>query len=133
MNTPSNTPSSRVTDHQIGKIEAHLIGPGDGQFSNITYCHVCGNNIDYGHMENCAWAKVKAALSEIAPLDHNAIIEELVRVIKALLETGIGVNNIKQAKIAIKNAAPQDGQDLRTALNSPCAGPAVAAVPGCPS
>lgn len=71
--------STSITEHQLGRIEEHLIGPGTGAFLHITYCHVCGNNIDLGHMGNCAWAKVRAALSDGAaprvglPLLYNIV------------------------------------------------------------
>ena len=53
-----------LTEQEIAKIEAELIGPGRAYgFVHITYCHVCGNNVEYGHMDDCPWAKIKALLS----------------------------------------------------------------------
>lgn len=61
----ARTEATPITEHQLDRIEARLFGPGEGQSTNTntTYCHVCGNNIEYGHMENCVWAKIKALLS----------------------------------------------------------------------
>ena|SRR3990167_7901538 len=57
-----------LTEQEFAKIEAELIGPGRAYgFVHVTYCHVCGNNVEYGHMDDCPWAKAKALLSPLAP------------------------------------------------------------------